>query len=241
MTVTVGSTVEGGAVQDLMLIELEAPIERWDDPEVRRHLGEIIALKRDGYRQYYDFPVAPVDTLDYVSTHLLTCRRSSGELLMAWRVTTCAQTERYGLSFPPDTYAAQWPQLGQHLGRARERAAESGGTLAYCSRWTARPSLRRDRRLFVHLGELASAQHAAIREHQRIAESFMSAVRRLHLEGLYARNGFEPLRLGDVDMEVRVPHLRGETCLLMHCQETSAWSRQVALRWEELWTKRCVL
>jgi hypothetical protein len=79
---------------------LENALTTWDNPETRNLIGDIVALKTEGYGRAFNDPllVIPLDVFEFVGTHILLYK--DDKLVMGYKSVSLRDCERMNLDFP---------------------------------------------------------------------------------------------------------------------------------------------
>jgi hypothetical protein len=227
------------------VVILDRPVAGWGDPLVQELFAKLVTLRLSGYGARYAQSVLPLDTNDFISTHIMLCTESERGLLprMAYRHTSFEQCAAFGLPFP-----VLAPMLA--VGATRH-AHIVRDTLARCERerkavdfvgsWTIDPAVRSDRNMFRELWEITIALCASHNREHRVAEAFGGAVVCLRTERLLGACGLRPvLDEGAPLPPVGIPHLRGEQILLMHRTGIPDEALALADKWRWLWEGKVI-
>lgn len=228
------------------IVVLDRPVDHWACTRTQELFGKLVGLRLDGYRAHYPPSVLPVDTYDFVSTHLLVCRETGCGLvpLLGYRETPLAGCKAFNLPFPALAHALSVGADGHaRVIRSRlERCEQEGKTVAFVGSWTIDPGARRDRGLFRDIWELLIALYANHNREQGIHEAFAGAVLRLRTEKLLGACGLVPLRQdGALLPPVGIPHLLGEQVRFMHRAGIPEAAHALADKWRGLWAERIVV
>lgn len=128
---------------------LDCPYDTWGSTNTQHLFSEIINLKLAGYKDVYTDGVLPMDTYDFIATHILVCMEENGKLrpLTGFKSVTSARCKRFNLPFP----TAQLLSLGntplhvEAVDSIMKNCDESGNVLAYDSSWTVHPEAKKTR------------------------------------------------------------------------------------------------
>src|SRR3974390_261236 len=77
------AVVERAAPGSLRFVTLACPLERWREPDVRAAFAEMVRLKMLGFSSQHAAGIMPVDTSDFIASHVLTCVEGSDGLHVA--------------------------------------------------------------------------------------------------------------------------------------------------------------
>lgn len=136
----------------LRLVVLESPYDTIEHPLAQELIGKIARMKISGYKAEYPYGATPVDTGDFVGTHLLLCeqdKNGSLEPIMGFKSITHRRCELHGMEFPA-YHLIEDGQFGEHKQLIRslvEQAQSKNEEIAYNGSWTVRQDVRKDRAL----------------------------------------------------------------------------------------------
>ena len=86
----------------LKIVVLEAPYDSLKEKHAPDIFGKIISLKLQGYGPEYPYGTMPVDTNDFIATHLAVCVEDGSELkpIMAYKTVQQRKCRAHGVQFP---------------------------------------------------------------------------------------------------------------------------------------------
>ncbi|MGZ5279528.1 MAG: hypothetical protein ACXWC9_06280, partial [Pseudobdellovibrionaceae bacterium] len=91
--------------QNLRFVVLKSPFQIWTQLEndtFKDLFHDMVRLKLQGYGLEYPRGVLPVDTSDFIATHLLVCKEEGSRLrpIMGFKTTSFADCEHHQIAFP---------------------------------------------------------------------------------------------------------------------------------------------
>lgn len=119
---------------------------------VQHLFGKIAALKLSGYRSKHQDGVLPLDSTDFVGTHVLICGDSEGENpgtpLAGFKSVALSTCDKHMLSFPPVSLIRSCvPTPVKHEKKILEMISEARAEkrdIYYNGSWTVAPETRSD-------------------------------------------------------------------------------------------------
>lgn len=92
-------------MSNLQIIVIKEPIltlTNFQDSFQNSLFSKMLSLKYHGYSNRHNKNTLPIDTTDFIGTHLIVCENEGDELipLMAYKSTTVETCEKYNLKFP---------------------------------------------------------------------------------------------------------------------------------------------
>jgi hypothetical protein len=138
-------------LDDLQVIVLEKPYETLNDDFGRQMFAGVMALKIRGYLAIHNEGAMPVDTTDFIATHLIVTRKNDpiNNVLMAYKSTSYLDCEKFKLAFPFTQLLknAGHPNCSLEMDRILAECAAKKEDLSYDTGWTICPSVREDKEL----------------------------------------------------------------------------------------------
>lgn len=136
----------------LRLVIFECPYDTIENPIAQSLLGKIARMKITGYKAEYPYGATPVDTGDFVGTHLLLCEELRGgdiEPIMGFKSLSYRRCQIHELEFPAFHL---FPKEDHEKHRRAvesllDEAERNGEETCYNGSWTVRQDLRSDRTL----------------------------------------------------------------------------------------------
>lgn len=238
----------GIGMKDLKIVIVKKPFDLWANVEDRSFpalFHEMIGLKLRGYGAEYPAGVLPVDTSDFIATHLLVCRRE-GEAwipLTGFKSTLLSDCDAHRVSFPALglVQSAEAPAHVRYVRETMERCSSEGASLAYTGSWTIEPGLRKDRALAQELVALFKAMYVFHHLDERIDEVFTGGTIRFKADVLLGRMGHDPIIVDGLELPpLRVRHLFDEPVSLLHLRSFSESARSGVEPFRRMWEERVV-
>jgi hypothetical protein len=232
----------------LRMVVFKNPFSAWVQPQVnvlyRDLFYDMVGMKLRGYGHEYPDGVLPVDSSDFIATHLLICQESkNGKLLpiTGFKTTLLHDCEHHQISFPGLglVHAAESPSHVKAMKAIMERCLAEGKSLAYTGSWTIEPILRRDKELSRELVQLFRAIYVFHHQQEKIDEVITGGTIRFKADVLLGNMGHDPLRLEDrVLPPIHVKHLFGEPVSVLHLKAFSDSAITQSAPYKNLWKER---
>lgn len=194
----VSNPTEGSADEnyfELQIITLEAPYLNWDQQGVPDLFQQIITLKKAGYERFYPENYLPVDTIDFIGTHHLICRKTSSgfKVLAGIRSVTYEQCQNYYLDFPLIGSLVRDQNTNLHVKAMMsiiERTASQKRPLSYGSAWTMDPEERKNPGFIELCKDLARAMLYEYHTHHHIDEELCIGLISAKTEAYFKELGY---------------------------------------------------
>ena len=234
------SVVQGASPGNLRFVTLDCPLERWRDPHVRAAFAEMVRLKMLGFGSAHAAGIMPVDTSDFIASHVLTCVEGNDglHLVAAFRSISTERCREFNLTFSAESLAIA-ADAREHAAAVRELVARDG-RVGYLGSWTIHPSARDNASLRAALRDDFALGAILAHEEAGIPRMVVGATLRFKVDRLLSPVGFRPLSLRGAELPpIAVRHLHGESVLMMCRDEAAAPQAAEALRGR--WSARVVL
>ena len=130
------------AQKNLKFVILDCPIDHWENPVVKGLFQKLIGLKLKGYRSRYGSAVLPIETVDFVATHVLVCEETPEGLvpLMGNRCLTTERCKRFNMKFPLVSLLEEC-ESPEHAKAVEEYIHHTSKNSRYFGSWTGDPEL----------------------------------------------------------------------------------------------------
>jgi len=224
----------------LRFVTLDCPLERWREPDVRAAFAEMVRLKMLGFSAQHAAGIMPVDTSDFIASHVLTCVEGSDglHLVAAFRSISTERCREFNLTFSAESLAIA-ADAREHAAAVREFVGETG-RVGYLGSWTIHPSARDNPPLRAALRDDFALGAVLAHEDAGLPRMVVGATLRFKVDRLLSGVGFRPLaREGAALPPIKVRHLHGEPVLLMCRDAAGAPGEAEALRGR--WSARIAL
>lgn len=229
----------------LRIVVLDSPYDTIQSQQTQNFFGRLAAFKIRSYQKEYPDGVLPVDTVDFVATHLLLCEQIGDEIqpLMGMKSITHRRCLRHNLQFPA-LHLVESQELKAHHDAIEEylrKAALAGETVAYNGSWTIDPGLRVHRE-FVRLCWDVTVAFFVFHYSENHIQSLAGATLRFKIHDFKEFMGFSYLGspAGQLSSFECQPFF-GEKVALMVLNGCSPQAVEVAERYRFLWQNRLVI
>jgi hypothetical protein len=224
-------SVAGAAPDRLRFVTLDCPLERWQDPDVRAAFAEMVRLKMLGFGAQHAAGIMPVDTSDFIASHVLTCVEAGDGLhiVSAFRSISTERCRAFNLTFSAESLAIA-ADAREHAAAVREFVGQDS-RVGYLGSWTIHPSARDNAALRGALRDDFALGVILAHEEAGIPKMVVGATLRFKVDRLLSPVGFRPLSLrGNALPPIAVRHLQGEPVLMMCRDEAAAPPEAEAMR-----------
>ena len=142
----------------LCIIVLESPYQNLSLQEARVVFSNIIDVKIQGYTHIHEDGVLPVDTTDFLGTHLIVANRENPfeDIYMSYKSISYKTCEKYNVPFPFLTLLQNHAhkECAMEMERILKECKSKGEDLAYNTGLTMNPKIRNDENLRKILKEM---------------------------------------------------------------------------------------
>ncbi|MGZ3770221.1 MAG: hypothetical protein ACXVCP_11380 [Bdellovibrio sp.] len=234
------------SLNNFQLVIVECPYEIWDNPLVQTIFLKMVALKRQGYGNNYDKNVLPVDTSDFIGTHVLLCIKDidgTWKPIMGYKSISLKKCQEYNLTFPGLNlvYSAKMPQHIQAVENIVRRCIDQQQGLAYCGSWTIDVEFKKNYyQNHKDLTDATTVFYFALKNQQNINEIVLGGTLRFHTEKIFSNWGCKPISLNEQELPpIKVAHLAEEAVIVMHTSADSPVSTiATEKKWHKIWKDR---
>jgi len=234
--------------QDFQLVVIDSPYEILERPLVEHLFTKMVGLKKQGYGSNYPHGVLPVDTTDFIATHVLLCQKKKDQSLlpiMGYKTITLEKCREYNLKFPGLTLVqnAQMPVHAQVVESIMQRCEQQAKGLAYLGSWTVDPifkeKLKNKQEPKANLREAFLAFYRQLYRQQNVAEVIIGGTLRFGTEKIFYGLGHRALALNGQELSpIKVAHLIKEPVLVMHSAAFNETSAEAEKKWQVVWDER---
>lgn len=143
---------------DLQVVILEAPNETLLVPDGKELFANIMELRIRGYTNIHSNAILPMDTTDFLATHLLVCTKENPleNVLMSYKSTSYKLCQKFNLAFPFTTILEKsaHPDCVSEMKKILDDCEKTGKDLSYDAGWTVNPKIRENKELQMALKEI---------------------------------------------------------------------------------------
>lgn len=230
----------------LRVVVLDCPYKTWHQPRTQQLFGEIVDMKIMGYRQAYPDGVLPVDTYDFIGTHVLICEEKGESLkpLSGFKSIALKRCERFNLQFPAylQLRGAEMTIHRQAIDQIISRCKNLDREIVFDSSWAVAPEARALRTTYLQLQQMFVSNivhwHQTEGEPERLG---MGGIR-VRTHRFFEKVGYERVALEGNSLPVfRQASLMGASVILMHLKTCSRYAFELAERYRDSWSNRTVI
>ena len=198
-------------LDSLKIVILEAPLETWQFRESRELFKKIISLKKEGYGSQLPPYVLPVDSFDFIATHIVICQKDNLSPLFAWKAVLLEKCRQYHRPFPllsliknspgRELYQKVIQEFIQSCSKKKERLAYFGG-LTFSSKAHANGELH------LLLWKIFYAMAILYRRDYQVAKALFAAILDFKTDVTFKRLGAASLLYRGKELPpLIIPHL----------------------------------
>jgi len=229
------------------VVVLDCPYNSWSKTETQRLFSSTVEMKLRGYQPVYEHGVMPVDSYDFIATHLLVCAEEGRALkpVTGFKSVTLSRCRKFNLPFPTSPLLRSHGEDAAHS-RAVEaiirRCEEQEKEVVFDSSWTVDPEIRSRREFTRVLQELFISNvihwHAPEKRHEVLGTGIL----RVRTNRFFERVGFQQVQYdGEPLPPFGQASLQGASAVLIHFREGSSFARDVADAHHRLWENRITI
>lgn len=236
-------------IQKYKFVVLKAPYELMDHEIVQRIFPKVVQLKTTGYRQEYQKEILPLDSSDFVATHLLMCEQTlhGPRPVLGMKSVSLKKCDDHRITFPmlgmvesSDGNPGPRDAVQSILGRYRANSASE--KIAYNGSFTILPKLREDKALMKYLWEVSFSLMTNYYLDEGIEHVLAVCSKKFKVNKKKEENGWNYIQHGDgVLSEYLCRALFDAPFVPMELKTSNELCHQSALRFKEMWLSRIVL
>lgn len=229
--------------QSYQFVILDCPYDTWSDSFTRDLFGKLVDLKFKGYLMSYPYGTLPVDTSDFVATHLIICKKDQDSLtpIMSYKTISRSRCLKHNITFPALSIlqAARAQDHIFHVEKFLARAKEEKREISYDGSWTMTPELRKDKERSEELKVIMRAITVQYHLGYNVPEIIGFGLPRFKTEKFFETIGYEQIKHEGENLPyVLMPSLQNEPVALVHLEKFTDQAVQDAKTHEYLWLNR---
>lgn len=228
------------------VVVLDCPYDTWSSATTQHLFSEIINLKLEGYKTVYSDGVLPIDTYDFIATHILVCSDDGGKLkpLTGFKSVTSPRCKRFNLPFPTSQLLSLdgAPLHAEAVATIMKNTEESGSVLAYDGAWTIDPEARKNRSVRSLLHELFISNvvhwHTSSTPHNLVG----MGVPGIRTDKFFERVGFKRVTSEGKPLPTfnHTAIVGGEVALI-YLEKFSEFATELARKYQPFWNNRITI
>lgn len=224
------------------ILVLDCPYDSWETDETREWFGKIIKLKLTGYRREYPYGVLPMDTSDFIATHLVIAIEKKGQLepVMAYRSVSHDRCQKHSLSLPvlslmkqlsATQHAEEIQEIIERCEAQKKRVCYAS-SLAVAEEYAGHPELK----------EILKMINVCHTKEDEVGEILAGGVLRFKMDRFYTFMGYRKLaHNGNLLEPLQIPFACNEITGFFHLKDFSPEAKAVAKKYEYMWHDRIIL
>lgn len=233
-------------ITNFKMVILKNPSKIWsqtEDAEFRNLFYKIARLKLRGYEAEYPPGVLPIDTTDFIATHILICdmKPEGASPITGIKSTTLSQSQTHRLNFPALSLvqAAEAQPHIQAMIHLIQQCQKLNKELAYTGSWTINPETRKDRVLTKEVTRMFYAAYVLYHMEYQINEIITGGTMRFKADHFFRSMGHDIFSYkGQPLPPIYVKHLFGEQVQLLHLKAFTEEAKRSAEEFREMWSNR---
>lgn len=147
-------------LEDLCIVVLESPYDSLILKDARQLFSNMINTKLRGYKSYHEDGIMPIDTTDFIATHLIISNKLNPfeEIYMSYKSCSYKTCEKYNISFPFMTILEKYshPDCFNKMNQILEDCKSKNEDLSYDTGWTINPNIKGNKELQIVLKEMVA-------------------------------------------------------------------------------------
>jgi hypothetical protein len=233
---------------NLELVILQCPYTTYlDDQQTRQMLEQTIKLKYTGYFNKHDRGVQPVDGTDFLSDHVLICKRNEQDELIPLLGSKFLPYDVCGPNNIDFTVEAFLKKEEHHphlcyLQKELLRANYQNKRVCYHSSWTTHPNATSDREFNKTLKKIFMASSLLYCQEFQVDELYGLGVPKYRTDQFFYTWGYERVAVAGQDLaDINFRVLNSISGVFMHLKEFSPDAYKYAEVFNEIWKRKTVI
>lgn len=230
---------------NLKIVVLDCPYDTIHSSETQSLLSKIFSMKIAGYQKHYQYGVLPVDTCDFVATHLVLCEETNGGLepLMGMKFTTLERCKLHNLEFPLlHIVDKKYEKHHQSVEKTLNEIESNNESCAYSSSWTMSEIARQNPEFSTFCKNLNISLFWYYKETFRIKNIVDGSTVRFKIHEWKKFLGYEPFQFNNEPLdEVPCDPFFGEKILVMRLKNVSEEAKFFIKQFDYLWETRLTI
>jgi len=228
---------------DFQIVILDSPYDSLSSPDAQKFFSSFMDLKLKGYGCEYPYGIMPVDTTDFIATHLGVFMHRDGDLVLvaAYKSISEKKCRLHGVQFsgvqvPLSSGATQAVSAVEGL---IKKSNETGSFLSYEGGWTIEPSIRKDPALVSEVHRLCTTMHVSQHLLYGKIDSICCGLLRFRTDRIMKGWGYHVLtHEGQEVPPFAQASLRGEMVHMHHTTQFSEEALKTAEQYSHFWNNR---
>jgi hypothetical protein len=225
------------------IVVLDSPYDSLNSSEAQKFFSHFVDLKLRGYGCEYPYGIMPVDTTDFLATHLGVFMEKGNEIVPVAAFKTISERKCKihgvpfsGLQVPGSSGAHDTVKAVEHI---VERSRSMGSFLTYEGSWTFDPAVRKDPQLAAEIYRICTCMH--VNQHLRYGkmDSLCCGLLRFKTDRIMKGLGYDVLTWQGREVQpFAQASLKGEMVLMHHATEFSNRALRTAEQYRDYWDNR---
>jgi hypothetical protein len=228
---------------DFQIVILDSPYDCLGRSDAQKFFGSFMDLKLRGYGCEYPYGVMPVDTTDFIATHLGVFMHRGGDWvpIAAYKSISEKKCRLHGVQFsgvqvPLSSGASQAVRAVESL---IEKSKQTGSFLTYEGGWTIDPSIRKDPALVTEVHHLCTTMHISQHLLYGKIDSICCGLLRFRTDRIMKGWGYHVLSYEGQEIQpFAQASLKGEMVHMHHTTQFSEEALKTAENYAHYWNNR---
>lgn len=230
--------------KDLKVVVVNSPYDQWSNPIVRELFTNTVGLKINSYGKFYPMGTIPVDTTDFVGTHLLICIEEFNKIkpIATYRSITWQRCMETCLNFPLQNILETSNAL-DHLSVLKEimnNHEKNPSALVYQSGWAIDAQVKENRTLVKDVKDIMTAIVALNSWEEGIKETVGAGSTLVKADKYFASWGASGFSINGTELpNVKMTFYHNvEAKIITIPSSYSSHTHEQANRWKAMWDSR---
>lgn len=229
---------------DLQVVILEAPKETLLVPDGKELFANVMELRIKGYTNIHTNAILPMDTSDFLATHLIVCTKKNPleNVLMSYKSTSFQLCKKFNLAFPFTTILEKsaHPNCINEMKNILEHCEKTGQDLSYDAGWTVNPQIRENKELQIALKEIVVSFLVHHHRDYNIPHWVTFGICKVKTDQLFLKMG--ATEISDQPM-ISHPYLlqADARALILENHQYTEYAMEISRKYQDLWESRITI
>lgn len=231
-------------LSDLCVVILECPYITLSQQNGREIFSNMMNVKIKGYASVHDDKVMPVDTTDFIATHMIVAdkRAPFEKIYMSYKSTSYKMCDRYSLPFPFMTMLKNHAptECFSKMEEIMKSCREKNEDLSYDTGWTINPEIRGDKEFQSILKDLITLFVVNHHNDYRIPHWVTLGICKVKTDQYFLKMGLEEISTNSILLHPFLHNTDARAVISMNGKYTD-FVFETAKKYQFLWDNRIVI
>ncbi|MBC7711796.1 MAG: hypothetical protein H7177_00555 [Rhizobacter sp.] len=231
-------------VKDLCIVVLESPYDSLILKDARKIFSNMINTKLRGYKSYHEDGVMPVDTTDFIATHLIIANKNNPfeEIYMSYKSCSYQTCEKYNIPFPFMAILKNYAHKDcyEKMSQTMEECRFKNEDLSYDTGWTINPDIKGDKELQIILKEMVTTFVTNHHPQYNVPHWVTLGICKVKTDQMFLKMGLDEISSNAVFQHPFLHKTAARAVISMYNQYTD-YVFDTAKKYQSLWDNRITI